>query len=363
MYKSFGIKNFRGFKELKIEDLKRLNLIAGKNNVGKTAVLEALFIHCGVLNPELVPVVNAIRGYDIIKLKNRVSSTETTWDSIFYNYNTSNKIELSGTYSDNHRRMLEISIKSSRRINIPASIKEENNSYNQIHTNSSNIMDQYYPALELKSTEPKKKELSNDIVIWPGGISIKQSYKPTNVSYFLSSGRVTNPKENAELLGELEINLKSEEIIPIMQIIEPKLIALNTIPMGNTSVIHANIGIGKLIPVSLLGEGINKLMAIIIRIINAENSCIFIDEIENRFHYSIMNKIWEVIDSVSKKYNVQVFATTHSLECIKAAHETLSSSDYDFSLIRLDKTDDSIIPTYYDCESLDISIENEFEVR
>jgi AAA15 family ATPase/GTPase len=148
-----------------------------------------------------------------------------------------------------------------------------------------------------------------------------------------------------------------------MQIIEPKLIALNTIPMGNTSVIHANIGIGKLIPVSLLGEGINKLMAIIIRIINAENSCIFIDEIENGFHYTIMNKIREVIDSASKKYNVQVFATTHSLECIKAAHETLSSSDYDFSLIRLDKTDDSIIPTYYDSESLDISIENEFEVR
>jgi AAA15 family ATPase/GTPase len=133
--------------------------------------------------------------------------------------------------------------------------------------------------------------------------------------------------------------------------------------MGNTSVIHANIGIGKLIPVSLLGEGINKLMAIIIRIINAENSCIFIDEIENGFHYTIMNKIREVIDSASKKYNVQVFATTHSLECIKAAHETLSSSDYDFSLIRLDKTDDSIIPTYYDSESLDISIENEFEVR
>jgi AAA15 family ATPase/GTPase len=78
MYKSFEIKNFRGFKELKIENLKRLNLIAGKNNAGKTAILEALFIHCGVLNPELVPVVNAIRGYDIIKLKNRVSSTQTT---------------------------------------------------------------------------------------------------------------------------------------------------------------------------------------------------------------------------------------------------------------------------------------------
>ena len=53
MYKSFKIKNFRCFKELAITSFKRVNLIAGLNNVGKTALLEALFLHCGATNPEL----------------------------------------------------------------------------------------------------------------------------------------------------------------------------------------------------------------------------------------------------------------------------------------------------------------------
>jgi len=43
MYQSFRIKNFRGFRDLTLDSLERINLIAGKNNVGKTALLEAIF--------------------------------------------------------------------------------------------------------------------------------------------------------------------------------------------------------------------------------------------------------------------------------------------------------------------------------
>ena len=42
MYKSFRVKNFRCFKDLQINDLGRVNLISGKNNTGKTALLEAM---------------------------------------------------------------------------------------------------------------------------------------------------------------------------------------------------------------------------------------------------------------------------------------------------------------------------------
>ena len=51
MYKSFRVKNFRCFKDLQINDLGRVNLIAGKNNTGKTALLEAMYLHTRPLTP------------------------------------------------------------------------------------------------------------------------------------------------------------------------------------------------------------------------------------------------------------------------------------------------------------------------
>ncbi len=47
MYKSFELRNFRCFRQLKVDNLERINLIAGMSNIGKTAFLEAVFIHCG----------------------------------------------------------------------------------------------------------------------------------------------------------------------------------------------------------------------------------------------------------------------------------------------------------------------------
>ena len=47
MYSSFRVQNFRGFKDLRLDDLARVNLIAGKNNTGKSALLEAIFTYTG----------------------------------------------------------------------------------------------------------------------------------------------------------------------------------------------------------------------------------------------------------------------------------------------------------------------------
>lgn len=68
MYSSFEVRHFRCFRDLTITGLDRVNLIAGVNNVGKTAILEALFLHCGAYNPELAIRINAFRGIETMKV-------------------------------------------------------------------------------------------------------------------------------------------------------------------------------------------------------------------------------------------------------------------------------------------------------
>ncbi len=108
MYKSFHIKNFRCFRELKMENLERVNLIAGENNVGKTALLEALYIHCGNYNPEFILKINEFRG--ITKLQSINSWESMTRDSIFPNFDNKLIIELYGNDKSSHYRRLQIKV-------------------------------------------------------------------------------------------------------------------------------------------------------------------------------------------------------------------------------------------------------------
>ncbi|MGQ9778740.1 MAG: AAA family ATPase [Bacillota bacterium] len=109
MYRSFEVRNFRCFRDLAINDLERINLIAGINNVGKTALLEALFLHCGAHNPELTIRLNAFRGIETIKFEIG-EWIETPWDSLFADFDVSKKIELVGIDEATGHRSLSLEI-------------------------------------------------------------------------------------------------------------------------------------------------------------------------------------------------------------------------------------------------------------
>ena len=71
---------------------------------------------------------------------------------------------------------------------------------------------------------------------------------------------------------------------------------------------------------------------------STRNGVILIDEVESGVHYSVLEKLWEVIDEFSQEFSVQVFATTHSYECLIAAHKVFSKKEkYDFKLYRLER--------------------------
>ena len=108
MYSSFKVKNFRGFESFEINNLSRVNLIAGLNNVGKTALLEALFLYGGAYNPALTININSLRGIETITVES--ASDKTPWDSYFYNFKIETQIELIGVDDVNRHRILKFKV-------------------------------------------------------------------------------------------------------------------------------------------------------------------------------------------------------------------------------------------------------------
>ena len=96
----------------------------------------------------------------------------------------------------------------------------------------------------------------------------------------------------------------------------------------------------------------------------AKDGTVLIDEFENGLHYSALVDAWKAVGAAARQSNVQVFATTHSWECVLAAHRAFAESDEDdFRLHRLERRDGEVVALTYDQEQLDTAIEFNFEVR
>ena len=99
---------------------------------------------------------------------------------------------------------------------------------------------------------------------------------------------------------------------------------------------------------------------------NAKDGMIFIDEIENGFHYSIHEIIWDVIFHTAIEYNVQIFATSHSIECVKAFcsfYSKFEKTKDEIRLYRIERKGDEHRVITYDNQLLETALDSEWEVR
>jgi AAA15 family ATPase/GTPase len=92
-----------------------------------------------------------------------------------------------------------------------------------------------------------------------------------------------------------------------------------------------------------MGEGMVRLLSLVLEITNASGGVVLVDEIENGLHHSVLTKVWRAVGEASRRSNTQIFATTHSWECIRAAHEAfLQNGIYDLRLHRLERINGDI---------------------
>lgn len=360
MYQSFEVGNFRCFRELEVTDLERVNLIAGINNVGKTALLEVLFLHCGAYNLQLTMKLNAFRGIESMKLEfGRM--VETPWDSLFSEFDSTKEIKLTGDDKETGSRVL--------RLNIVRQPEELTEISQFIHDSSERIGEissllEFPQVLKLQNEENGKNAYYM-ILDHRGVRSLPIPPPPPFQTIFIGSWHRVPMDETARRFGKLEIKGQLDVLTNALKIIEPRLCKLSLIVVGDTPIIHGTIdGLERPVPLPFMGEGMVRLTNILLAIGNSSNGVVLVDEIENGLHHSILHKVWQVIGEVARKFNTQVFATTHSMECIVAAHKAfVESGIYDFRLHRLERMDETIHAVTYDQEVLEAAIEMGLEVR
>jgi AAA15 family ATPase/GTPase len=368
MYKSFSIDNFRCFDHFEISNLKRINLIAGKNNVGKTALLEALFIHAGSYNPNLTLSVNANRGIDRIPLK-FIQRNETPWDLIFFNFDSSKIIKFFGEGREFTNRLIRLQVIEK---DDPSLLAFRTEIESKLEESAKGMEILSWPDLFLELSYKENGEKEKNYFMFPAVEKERVLFKvvpqpppnPPQPGYYLWPSLKPNPSDIARGYAELDVKKEQKSFIKYLKIIDSRLKDIKVGFIAEVPTLFGDIGIKPLIPFPLMGEGLDRLTKYLLTIHSATNGIVCLDEIENGFHHSVIQSVWKAIGKMASSVNAQVFASTHSFECIMAAHKAFKKEKPDlFGLFRLERINGIIKPIEYDTETLEAAIEIGLEVR
>lgn len=350
MLKTVRIKNFRGFTELTLDNLERVNLLAGANGTGKTAVLEALFLHMGAHNPEIGMRINAFRGLTVFKV-----DLDDLYAPLFHRYDLDGAVEITSTDDQGVERCLTV-----RLSDIAVTALEPSNG-NDRPDSLSTTSSAREVRFEYEDSEGKRAAVNGRLMT--EGLRF-QVGKPWGGQAIFLATCSHNPAEDAQRFSELAVQMRQQPLVESLKVVEPRLSSLSVQAMGNVALVYGDVGLGRLIPIDLMGQGTSRLLSIMLAIVSQQASMVLIDEIENGLHYSVMAQVWAAIAKAARAADVQVFATTHSWECLRAAHEAFSQDEqYDLRLHRLERVGDTIRVATLDREALDTAIEVGLEVR
>lgn len=308
--KNITINNFRCFENFKIDSFKNINLIVGKNNSGKTCLLESLFMISGGVNPLSPAMLNNTRG---------LSSSAKNLKYIFYNCKLDNEASFTAQFNDYSNNELKISPvyttididKKTVTSSISSSISKNLTGLNLIFSVTTEQTEQTYNASYIVSDNGEQKT------------TFEQYQNKITASFITANSLETQTSLYG--YGELVKKKKSEDILKIVQKIEPKILKIHSLPDG---LFFDYENIDELIPCNIAGNGVRRIFDIITHIASESGNIILIDEIENGLHYSAHSALWKSIFSICNSLNVQLFITTHNIETLSSLKDTLELNKY-----------------------------------
>ena len=360
MFKKINFQNFRGFKNIEIDGFKRFNILVGKNNCGKSSILEGIFLLVNPSNPELPLKINSLRDINMVD--------ETFWKIFFNELEYNSSIKLKG-YMINPRENRTLKIDSNSSSSIKSSSEENGVDQTKIdfgysHSGLSSKLNGLKYEYQLKKDLNKSYKVFNASVIEEkSGLKVNypQDYSEQLNGLIISSNKL--PSDNWNRFDKIQISKKKSSVVKVLQNLEPCLVDMS---MSSNKIIYCDIGMENLIPMNMLGDGFCRFFSIVLAIYEAKDGIVLIDELENGLHYSSQKLVWEAILAAAEEYKTQVFIATHSYECISALSSVVeenSSKKDEIRLFRIEKTDQIVTAIPYDYEEIKISLDKNWEVR
>lgn len=350
------ISNFRGIEYAQLEEMKQLNLIVGKNNSGKTSILEAIFVLSGMSNPKLLLSINSWRHL--------ILKGDSDFQYVFNNLNLEKPIELTGNVSSIERCLKITSYKDSQRSIKPLEFKTISDVSLQIEEMRLGNKERKIDGLRLSFKNGNSPEQNVHISLNNKTVDTSNSYEEElSTCYFNSQLLLMNGMID---LSSMVKKKQIKELVDILKQIEPNLTDIQII---NDNALYFDVGKEELLPINIMGDGIIRTLAVLSSMYDMQGGVLLLDEVENGLHYSSMKVFWKAVLLLSRKLDVQLIATTHSYEAlgalvdVKEELESPNESTPELALYRIEKNEDKTRIIHYDNDDFMFGLNQNYEVR
>ncbi|MCP4366882.1 MAG: AAA family ATPase, partial [Deltaproteobacteria bacterium] len=292
MLKDITIENYRLFEKFHLEGMTQINLLVGTNNSGKSSLLEAIYLLVNSENSIALSEVLSKRFIASSRIHGRSEFTDLVdsfkLSDIFGNYDENQRILISSQQED--PISLEYVYKSSRK----------NRQYNG------------NPEVDLKYIGKQKISHSFNLekLLSPWYKEKNWSKTMDTNKHFVTPDRL-DQSTVTRLWEQIVLTPKEEMVLDSLHILEPKLekMAFTSFNSLEMSVRLKIKGRPNPIPLGSMGDGIYRILALVISLVSCENGVLLVDEIDTGLHYTALTKMWRLVIETAKKLNVQVFAT------------------------------------------------------
>lgn len=328
MIKSFEVTNFRSFRSLRLKGLPTINVLVGKSASGKTSLLEAIRMALGG-TPNVAWTLNALRGVPVAIIMNPTRDQfESMFSPFFPDFDLTKAISFKVVDSSDREASVQIYFDDER----PVTPVPQNIPNRPVLTNTIIPL-----AFKRRSFAGEESTLDATIHLQQGGqLFLQQGTELGTVSEFFSSTWQSNSQQVATWFSNLRIAKNADDIVKIIHKQFPEITDLSPeVPNGVPSLYATVKHHPRSMPISLISSGINKFVSLLIAIRTYRGGVILIDEIENGIYYQMFPAFWEALHRFAMQNNTQLFVSTHSWECLKAASSIIDRHSKDFSLIQV----------------------------
>lgn len=363
---SFEVHSFRVFHHLKIKRLGRVNLITGKNNIGKSCLLEALCLYA--TRGSLLTMRQLLESRDeIAHTAAQESLKSKSWsvrNLLWERKNLEDQpdpVQIGPVGSSEQTLRIEI-----------VWYKEQQDSSGQRQWV---LTDEQADSI---ASVPGVRILWHDqpILRYPFEIdlpeirqlSLPKKFKELELPHTFVPANGLTRGTIAQWWDKIALTVLEQDVVAALKIIAPGVERVNLV--GRSTGDGKRIPLVKMdttpepLPLRSLGDGMNRLFGIALALVNAKEGILLIDEIDSGLHYSVQPDLWRLVFAVAERLNIQVFATTHSWDCISAFQQAAAQhTTSPGMLIRLSEKNGDIVSTVFDEQRLAVATREQIEVR
>jgi AAA15 family ATPase/GTPase len=360
----FKIENFKKFDSLEVNDIGQFNLIVGDNNVGKTCLLEALLFdeepsqlvcnfHLALQKRGLIferkKITTEVNEKSVTEI---IAPKENYYiGNIIKNYDSN--ISTTFSYKKNDGSFLALPVSLIVMNEDSIDIKLDSKVFEAQGQNKTKYNNEYITSLRGKTVHT---------------ISIYYYFDDTLNFPLVSFNDTPLEEEAIQIYENLKTKREKEILLSALKIINNKI---NDIEFRGAFGDLKSVFLisyensDEYVPLNYLGDGFKRIFFIVLKMLSLKGKRILIDEVEIGIHYSKMKDFWVNIMKVCKELDVQLFATTHSNECIEAFFQASKElNEKNIRLIRLQENKDKTIKAIcYKEEYIEYIVESNTEER